>query len=80
VPSEEKTLSRIQGELLGLLRVIEGADAAPTTQAVAAVEQVQLAVTSLLKRWDQLKSEELVTLNGQLKRANLTHISLQSGP
>jgi hypothetical protein len=50
---------------------IEGADTTPTTQAVAAVAEVQKALDSLLARWQELRSRDLPALNDQLKQSNL---------
>jgi photosystem II stability/assembly factor-like uncharacterized protein len=69
--SQEKTLSRLNGELAGILELVEGADAAPTTQAVAAWEQREADLHALLSRFQQLKSKDLAAINEQLKQANL---------
>jgi hypothetical protein len=67
----QENLVRLNGELSGLYEVIEGADAAPTTQAVAAVAELQKALDSLLARWQELRSRDIPALNEQLKQANL---------
>jgi hypothetical protein len=51
------TLSNITGGLNQLLGLLQGADATPTTQLVAAVGQRHAALNKLLARWSALKAE-----------------------
>jgi photosystem II stability/assembly factor-like uncharacterized protein len=69
--SGEPSLSRMNGELLGLMGVVEGADVAPTTQAVAASEQVQRSLAQVLSRWRETKEKDVKLLNEQLNKASL---------
>ena len=69
---KQENLARLNGELSGLYEVIGGADATPTTQAVAVVAELQKALDSLLARWHELRSRDIPALNEQLKQANLT--------
>jgi hypothetical protein len=50
-----KNLRRLNGELATLLEIVDGADATPTTQAVAAVRELTKALESLLVQWRDLK-------------------------
>ncbi len=50
------TLSRLNGELTALFEIVEGADATPTTQAVAAVTELQHRLDALLAKARDLKS------------------------
>jgi hypothetical protein len=70
-PSTEPTLSRLNGELVGLMGVVDGADVAPTTQAMAASEQLQRALAALLSRWNEIKEKDVKALNEQLRQAGL---------
>ncbi|HEV8264955.1 MAG TPA: hypothetical protein VGQ06_08375 [Gemmatimonadales bacterium] len=45
------SLARLGGQLTGLLDLIDGVDAAPTTQAAAAVRTLEARLTALLARW-----------------------------
>jgi hypothetical protein len=72
---EQETLVRLNGELSGLYEVIEGADTTPTTQAVAAVAELQKALDSPLARWQELRNRDIPTLNEQLKEANLPPVT-----
>jgi hypothetical protein len=51
------TLSNITGGLNQLLGLLQGADATPTTQLVAAVGQRRAALNKLMARWHALKAE-----------------------
>jgi photosystem II stability/assembly factor-like uncharacterized protein len=69
--STEPSLNAINGELLGLMGLVEGADVTPTTQAVAAFEQAQRTLAAVLSRWSELKDKDVRTLNEQLAKAGL---------
>jgi hypothetical protein len=49
-----ENLSRLNGELAGVLGVLDSADAAPTTQAAAAVADLARATAAQLKAWKDL--------------------------
>src|SRR5206468_8757507 len=51
------TLSNITSGLNQLLGLLQGADATPTTQLVAAVGQRRAALNKLIARWNALKAE-----------------------
>jgi hypothetical protein len=51
--------------------VLQAADAAPTTQAVAACGEAQQLLDRLLQLWSDLKTKELSDVNEQLRRANV---------
>lgn len=71
----EKSLTRLSGELGGLLALVEGADATPTMQAVAASDDLQRTFTELLGRWNELKEKDLKVLNEKLREAKLPIIA-----
>jgi hypothetical protein len=50
-------LTRLSSGLQGLLTILDGADAPPTTQAVAAVGQMEKSLRELLARWKELKAQ-----------------------
>jgi photosystem II stability/assembly factor-like uncharacterized protein len=50
-------LTRTNGELSTLYRIVEGYDGAPTTEVVRAVGHAERVVTLLLERWEGLKRE-----------------------
>jgi hypothetical protein len=69
--ADGESLTRLVGEFAGILQLVDGADAAPTTQAVAAAEQLERTLSELLATWSRLKSQDLPALNQQLRQANL---------
>ena len=71
----DSTLSGVMAELTGLLETLQGADAAPTTQAVTAVSQVQAALKDLAARWDGLGGD-VKALNQQLRQAGLAELTI----
>jgi len=75
-PGGPDTLASVQGALSGLLRLIQGADVGPTTQAVAAASERRKALASLLEKTRALKHQDLAALNAQLKQAGLTELKL----
>ena len=72
----QDTLAGIAGSLSMSMGLLQGADAAPTSQVVAAVTSGRIALASLMARWNELKSQDLTGLNAQLKQANLPVIAI----
>jgi photosystem II stability/assembly factor-like uncharacterized protein len=70
------TLAGIGGSLSSLMGLLQGADVAPTSQLLAAVEDSRKALASLMARWNALKGEDLAKLNELLKQANLLPVAL----
>ncbi|HXN25043.1 MAG TPA: glycoside hydrolase [Candidatus Dormibacteraeota bacterium] len=66
-----ENLSLLNQHFAGLLRVVDSADAAPTTQAVALYTELQSALRAFLAAWNELKSRDVPQLNEQLHKANL---------
>jgi photosystem II stability/assembly factor-like uncharacterized protein len=69
--ADRQSLTSLVGEFAAVLQLVEGADAAPTTQAIAAAKQSEHALSELLATWSRLKSQDLAALNQQLRQANL---------
>ncbi len=69
--AREPTLARLGGELRHLLDVLQGADATPTTQAVAGCAETQKALHDLLARWGEVTGKDVKALNERLRRADL---------
>jgi photosystem II stability/assembly factor-like uncharacterized protein len=64
-------LTEVNASLASLLDLLQSADAAPTTQAVAASAELQRKLAELLSRWDEIKSKDVPALNEQLRGAGL---------
>jgi len=73
--SSEPSLSVVSGELLGIMGLVEGADVTPTTQAVAASEQVQKSLAGVLSRWSSMRDKDVKALNEQLGKAGLPSLT-----
>ena len=64
-------LTRLANTLESLLELFQGVDAGPTTQGAAASAEWQQNFTETLRRWDDLKTKDLSSLNDQLRQASL---------
>jgi hypothetical protein len=71
------SLPRLSVEMGMLLNTLQGADATPTTQAVAACGEVLQTLTQLLARWNDLRDREVKALNEQLRQADLPPLDLK---
>jgi hypothetical protein len=69
-------LSRLAGELLSVMNLVEGADAAPTTQAIAASEALQKSLADALLNWSEIKNKDVKAINEQLRQSGLPVITL----
>jgi hypothetical protein len=70
------TLSAL-ARLKALFGILQEVDAAPTPQTVAAVTQLQTDAQLLRTRWQALTSQDVLTLNQQLRAAGLAPINLE---
>ena len=66
--------ARLAAELGSLFTLLQGADAAPTTQAVAQAEARLASAADALAQWEALVTRELVSLNEQLRTAGRPEI------
>ena len=77
--TEAESLTRLHEKQLAILRVLDGADAAPTSQGAAAVNQLQRALEQLLARWGELRKKDVPALNKQLEQLHLPTVNLEAG-
>ncbi|HKW75786.1 MAG TPA: hypothetical protein VJN64_09695 [Terriglobales bacterium] len=77
-PSEIPTLSLLRAKYMSLFGVLQEADDAPTSQAVAGMSEIEKQLPPLMQQWLQIKNTDLPALNQQLKNANLPEIKLQA--
>jgi len=68
-------LARLASELLSVMNLVEGADAAPTTQAAAASDALQKSLADALSSWSEIKNKDVKSLNDQLRQAGLPTIA-----
>jgi photosystem II stability/assembly factor-like uncharacterized protein len=71
---QPENFSTLNQHFATILAVADSADAAPTTQAAAAYQDLEESETSLRKRWSALREREILDLNGELERAGLSTI------
>jgi photosystem II stability/assembly factor-like uncharacterized protein len=67
--SEGNSFTKLNAGLSTLLGIVDSADVAPTTQAVAMFARLQSALTDQTKQWEQVQAQEVASLNSKLKRA-----------
>ena len=73
----QDTLAAIGSSMSSLMSLLQGADAEPTSQVLAAVSERQKAFAALMGKWNALKTQDLTNLNTQLKAANLPPIEIK---
>jgi hypothetical protein len=71
-------LTRLNGTLGGVYNVINNADAAPTTQAIAAAHDATAALATTMAAFAKLRDTDLPALNKQLQGANLAPLGLRA--
>ena len=69
-------LARLNSGLSTLLTIVDSADAAPTTQAIATFSEVERALDEQLARWADIRNRDLPAFNEQIKRAGLGPIEV----
>ena len=74
---EGRSLARLNAGLGTIIGALDTADAAPTTQQTAMVEDLEKALDEQLSAWNRIKMEDVPALNGQLKKAGVQQIDLQ---
>jgi photosystem II stability/assembly factor-like uncharacterized protein len=77
---EQENLSTLNQQYSTLLAVADSADAAPTTQAVAAEKELDEQSAALRKKWSLLREREIPDLNRDLKKADLPKIDPKKPP
>jgi photosystem II stability/assembly factor-like uncharacterized protein len=70
----EPSLAQLAGEMERLLDILQGADEAPTSQAVAACADTQKRLGELKSRWQDLLGKDAKALNEQLRKAGLPEL------
>jgi len=69
-------LARLASELLSVMNLVEGVDATPTTQAVAASEALRKSLAETLSSWSEVKNKDVKSINEQLRQAGLPTLTL----
>ena len=76
--SAEPTLTRENGAVGTLYGAVGQADAAPTAAQVDAMADIERDLSTVMKRWEEIKKSDLPALNRQLKSAHLPEIGLEA--
>jgi photosystem II stability/assembly factor-like uncharacterized protein len=69
---EGNSFTKLNVGLSTLLGIVDSADVAPTTQAVAMFGRLQQALADQTKQWEQFQAQNVANLNANLKRAGAT--------
>ncbi|HEV8582578.1 MAG TPA: hypothetical protein VGX68_26220 [Thermoanaerobaculia bacterium] len=75
-PLSTTSLRFLSSTLNGIADAVDGADAAPSTDAVAGFDKLQTTVTATLAAWEALKTKDLAALNSRLKKAGQGEIKV----
>ncbi|HLQ76828.1 MAG TPA: glycoside hydrolase [Terriglobia bacterium] len=77
-PSDEVTLSRVNGQASTLYAEVWPVDSEPTSAQMEAAKTIERNHTDVMKRWNEFKTSDLPALNRQVREAGLPEINLQS--
>lgn len=69
--SGERSLTQLNGNLASIYGILQAADVAPTTQVVAAAQELERTTPPVIARWETMKSSNVPALNVILRTANL---------
>ncbi len=79
-PTNEVTLTRVNGQATTLYGQVWQADAQPTAAQLEALAGTEHDVSDVLKRWEAFRSTDLPAFNRTLRDANLPEVKLESDP
>ena len=79
-PTEEVTLTRVNGQVAILYGQVWQADSEPTTTQSEAVASTEHNALDVMKRWDALKTSDLPALNRELREAKLPEVQIELDP
>jgi hypothetical protein len=74
--NEAPTLAGLRGRYLALFNMLQEADDAPTSQAMAALAGLEKQAPPLMQQWQQIKEKDVPALNQQLKAAGLPELKV----
>jgi len=77
-PSQEVTLSSLNGQANTLYQQVWQVDAEPTSSQRAALSSTEHDSTDVLKRWNDFKSADLPALNRLLREAKVPEVQLDA--
>jgi len=74
----QESLRALNGELARVFQIIQGSDNAPTSQAVAAANDLGKSVQAQIQTWRNLSTTQLQVVNRQLQKDNLPALEIKS--
>jgi hypothetical protein len=77
-PSQQLTLSRVNGNAGTLYQQIWQVDAAPTSSQTEALSSTEQATAAVLKQWSEFKDRELPGLNRVLREGHVPELHPES--
>jgi hypothetical protein len=77
-PSDEVTLTRLNGQASTLYAQVWPVDSEPTLSQMEALTIIERDHTEVMKRWNEFKTSDLPELNRQLRDGGLSEINPQS--
>jgi hypothetical protein len=76
-PSQEVTLSRVNGQAGTLYAQVWGADAEPTSSQLEALSATERDRAEVLQRWNEFKNTDLPALNRLLRESKVPEVQLE---
>lgn len=73
----ESSMTDVETQMVYLVALLQGADAAPTSQAADSVAQVRQTMDEVNGRWKQLMDSDIPAINEKLKAAGLGQIKAE---
>ncbi len=77
-PSQEATLSRVNGQAGTLYSQVWGPDAEPTSSQMEALSATESDRVDVFKRWNEFKNTDLPALNRLLRESNVPEVQLEA--
>jgi photosystem II stability/assembly factor-like uncharacterized protein len=77
-PTGPETLATVSTALASLMRLVQSADAQPTSAESAAIAEKRAALTQLIGRWKAIQSSELPRLNQELGKLDIPALEVNS--
>ena len=77
-PSQEVTLSRLNGQAGTLYTQVWQADAEPTSSQMEAMGTIERDSADVLKRWNEFKNSDLPALNRVLRESRIPEVRLEA--
>jgi hypothetical protein len=75
---DPKSLAALRGALLGLMGLLQEADVAPTTQALAAAADLKRAQQAIFDSWQLIKTQDIAAMNEQLRNSKMPELRLDA--